>query len=421
VFLLYNFLVTLFSPLWVPWMLWRSWRRKEKPNWQERTGNLPLVGKNAPPRIWFHAVSVGEVIAAKPILKEIRRLLPKYQIILSVTTSSGHQTARELSPPPFDTLVYFPIDVARFQLVAMQRVRPKAVVIMETELWMNFLWAAKVFDAKTILVNGRISDRSFPRSMKARVFYQALLKQLDLALMQSEVDRERIQALGAPHAAVLGSSKFDEALDSIGTDGAEWRKRLNLPQDAFVIVIGSTRGEFEERFVMNALEKVWDLGVWVIHAPRHIESCPGLLSAAQTRFSSGQLYSDPNPNGDRYSVVDVYGVLAQLYSVADVAIIGGGFENLGGQNVIQPLAQGKPVLHGPHMQNFRDPTALADRAGAAVCCKSPDELGQILAELKNDPKKRGDMGEAAKMLVQENLGASRRYAEAVRDALAGSK
>ncbi len=418
-FLLYNLLLTIAAPIWFPWTLWRSWRRAEKPNWQERTGNLPLVGKAAGPRIWVHAVSVGEVIAAKPILREIKQLLPDHEIVLSVTTSSGHRTARELNPSPFDVLVYFPIDVARFQLAAMQRVRPKAVVIMETELWMNFLWAAKVFDAKTLLVNGRISDRSFPRAMKVRFFYQHLLKQIDFALMQSEVDAERIRALGANQVDVLGSSKFDQAIEEIAGAGTDWRSQLGIPPEAFVVVIGSTRGENEEKFVIEALGSLWKSGAYVIHAPRHIESVPGLLKAATARFRDVGVLSSNQPH--RYTVVDVYGVLADLYSIASVAIVGGGFDNFGGQNLIQPLAQGVPVLHGPHMQNFRDSAALADHEGAATVCQTPQELDEQLVTLYFDPTLRAKMGAAAKKLVDANLGASRRYAQAVKDAVQSTR
>jgi 3-deoxy-D-manno-octulosonic-acid transferase len=416
-YLLYNFVLTLLSPVWAPWMLWRTWKRKEQPNWQERTGNLPLKPKDPAPRIWFHAVSVGEVIAAKPILAELKRLLPNYQIVLSVTTSSGHRTATELDPPVFDTLVYFPIDVARFQLIAMQKVQPKAVVVMETELWFNFLWAAKIFDAKTFLVNGRISDRSFPRSMKIRFFYKALLRYVDSALMQTEIDRERIQSLGATSAKVLGNCKFDQALEGIGADPSVWKERLHLPANAKVVVVGSTRGEVEERLVMEAIGDVWDLGVWVIHAPRHIEACSRILEGAQKRFGEARLFTGDQES--RYLVVDVYGILAEIYSVADVVIVGGGFENLGGQNVIQPLAHGKPVLHGPHMQNFRESTSMADRAEAAATCATGQELGQKLRALLENPELCQRMGQRARELVNENVGASRRYAEAIRDALNG--
>ena len=196
-FVLYNILLTLFSPVWVIWMWLRTRARKEQPNWAERTGNYDLKPDKSKARAWIHAVSVGEVIAVMPILAELRAKAPDCEIVLSVTTSSGHQTAREKAQGLYDLLVYFPIDVARFQLAAMQRVQPRVVAIMETELWFNFLWAAKVFDAATLLVNGRISDRSFRRSIRARFFYRALLSRMDRCLMQTQEDADRISALGA--------------------------------------------------------------------------------------------------------------------------------------------------------------------------------------------------------------------------------
>ncbi|HWD41435.1 MAG TPA: 3-deoxy-D-manno-octulosonic acid transferase [Fimbriimonas sp.] len=410
-FLLYNLLLTILSPLWVPWMLWRSWRREEKPNWQERVGNYKLPSKGGKKSIWFHAVSVGEVIAAKPILKELRKQLPEYEVVLSVTTSSGHQAARESEPGLFDHLVYFPIDIARFQFTAMQRVRPKAVVVMETELWMNYLWAAKTFKARTILVNGRISDRSFPRSMKIRFFYRALLKDLDRALMQTELDEERIRALGATSTQVLGNCKFDQALEGLDADPREWRERLGISVGDPVLVVGSTRGEAEEELVLAAIRGLDMPNLKVVHAPRHIESVPALCERVK-REQGGAALRSRGETGN-YLVVDTYGELAKIYSIADVVIIGGGFENLGGQNIVQPLAHGKPVIHGPHMQNFRDPTSMADKAGAAICCSTAEELKASLRELFSNSEKRAQMGRAAQSLVRGNVGASYRYAKAI--------
>ncbi len=224
-FLLYNILLTILAPFWVPWMLLKSYRRKERPNWDERQGRFDLPARGDRHRIWVHTVSVGEFFAATPILRELRKTLPDHEILVSVTTSSGHQAAREAEPGLFDHLVYFPIDVARFQLGAMQQVRPDVVAIMETELWMNFVWAAKTFGARTILINGRISDRSFPRSLKLKFFYQTLLKDVDLCLMQSETDAERILALGARTAKSLGNCKFDQAADGLNADPDEWRRK----------------------------------------------------------------------------------------------------------------------------------------------------------------------------------------------------
>ncbi|MEZ0327106.1 MAG: 3-deoxy-D-manno-octulosonic acid transferase [Fimbriimonas sp.] len=406
--LLYNLLLTLLSPIWVPWMLFRTWKRKEKPNWKERQGDFSLTP--GPPRIWVHTVSVGEFVASKPILREIRKALPKHEILVSVTTSSGFRTAAESEPELYDHLVYFPLDMARFQLAAMQRVQPDVVAIMETELWMNFLWAAKVFDAKTVLINGRISDRSFPRAKLIRFFYKALLKDVDQCLMQSEIDAERILALGAKEAKALGNCKFDQAAEALVADPEEWRRKLNLDEKP-VIVIGSTRDEAEEKLVIEAIRLVSLDRVNVIHAPRHLERVEALAGLVRTTFGSVALRSK-NESGP-YLILDTYGELAQVYSVADVVVIGGGFSNLGGQNIIQPLALGKPVIHGPHMQNFRDVAASATRAGASEIAASAEDLAAQITELLQNDQKRTELSDAARQLVQANLGASRRYAEAI--------
>ena len=413
-FLLYNLLLTLFSPIWVPWALWRAWRRKEKPDWGERTGNYKAVPpKGERPRLWVHAVSVGEVVAARPILKAVRKAMPYHEIVLSVTTSSGHRTAREGDTSLFDFLVYFPFDVLRFQMAAMQKVRPDAVLIMETEIWMNFLWAAKVFDARTLLVNGRISDRAFPRSSRLAFFYKVALENLDRALMQTALDVERIRVLGAKSAEVYGNCKFDQAIETSTANPIEWKKSLGIPSGNHVLVVGSTRGEFEEQIVIDAISQIGDDRLSVIHAPRHLEDAPALEARVKSRFGSVAIRSMGETGS--YLVLDSYGELASTYSVADVVVVGGGFADLGGQNIVQPLALGKPVVHGPHMQNFREPTRMADESGAAICCRDANELGATLKLLFADKGKRVLMGEAAKALVVANVGASQRYAEAVVD------
>lgn len=410
-FVLYNILIVILAPLWAPWIWWRARARKEQPNWNERYGNYELKPRKDHKRIWVHAVSVGEVVASMPILEALRKELPEHEIVLSVTTSSGHQTAREKAAGLFDHLFYFPIDIARFQLAAMQHVQPSVIAIMETELWMNFLWAAKVFDARTVLINGRISDRSFRRSQKVRFFYKSLLSRMDRCLMQSEKDAERIRALGAANVEVLGNCKFDQALAGLDADPAEWRAKLGLDASLPTLVIGSTRGELEEAFVLDALGQVGLENLQVIHAPRHIERVPALLASAEKRFTGVGLRSQGKPC--RYLILDSYGELDKVYGVADIVIIGGGFDNLGGQNLVQPLAHGKPVLHGPHMQNFREVAAASVDAGASLICTTPAELANRLRELIADPERRSKMGAAAAQLVQANAGASKRYAQAI--------
>jgi 3-deoxy-D-manno-octulosonic-acid transferase len=408
VFVLYNLLMTLLSPIWVPLMLLKARKRKEQPNWAERQGNYAL--QPGPERIWIHAVSVGEVVAVRPVLKELRGLLPEVEIVLSVTTSTGHETARNTAADLYDHLVYFPIDVPRFMLSAMQRVQPRVVAVMETELWMNYLWAAKSFDARTMLINGRISDRSYPRARLFRFFYRRLLAMVDRCSMQTPSDAERITFLGAAHVEVLGNCKFDQAAEGLDADPDKWRSELGIPADAQVVVVGSTRGEAEEQFVLEALASL-PADVWIVHAPRHLEGVPDLAVRAGEKLGSAALRSRGETG--RYLILDTYGELAQVYTVADVVVIGGGFSNLGGQNLIQPLALGKPVLHGPHMQNFRDAADMAQKAGASRICATPGELADAINQILTDEDLRRRMGAAARQLVSENLGASKRYAEAI--------
>ena len=418
-YLFYNFILTILSPIWVPWMWWRSAKRKEKPNWKERQGHYPMEPRinGVPiPRVWVHAVSVGEVVASMPVLKEIRKVLPDHEIVLSVTTSSGHQTAREQVSELVDYICYFPLDIPLLQLRAMQKVQPRVVAIMETELWFNFLWAAKTFDAQTLLINGRISDRSYPRSRLLKFFYKALLQNMDQCLMQTQKDADRILALGAKSAEVFGNCKFDQAVEGLDADPQEWRDKLGLVADKPVIVIGSTRSEEEEVLVVEAIGLVGLERVSVVHAPRHLERAEALAELAKSRLGVGARRSLGESGA--YLILDTYGELSSVYCVADIVVIGGGFSNMGGQNLIQPLAHGKPVLHGPHMQNFAEAAAAARACGAAETCATASELAEAINRLLADPRESHRRGQCAKDMVAANIGASERYARAIASASA---
>ena len=405
--LLYNVLLVLLSPLWVPWMLRRSSRRAEKVNWRERFGYLPvLTGPRK--RIWVHAVSVGEVVACVPILAELRT--HDLEIVLSVTTSSGHETARKQAAELYDHLVYLPLDLPWMTRRAMHRIRPDILAIMETELWLNLLHSAKSVGAQTILLNGRISDRSFPRSQKIKFFYQELFKSLDLGLMQTEIDAQRLATLGGKNVTVTGNVKFDQAATGLASDPAKWRSELGLTLPT--VVVGSLRAE-EFASVVPALLDLAQTGQIVL-APRHIDRLPELL----THFPTPPRQRSQNQalNGPSILILDTYGELNDVYSAADVVIVGGGFADLGGQNIIQPLAHGKPVLHGRHMQNFRDVAAMAKNTGAAMVI-TPENLVDEVTKLLNNPDQRAKMGAAARALVQQNLGAARRDADAILETL----
>ncbi|MEQ1935377.1 MAG: 3-deoxy-D-manno-octulosonic acid transferase, partial [Fimbriimonadaceae bacterium] len=363
------------------------------------------------PAVWIHAVSVGEVMAAIPILRELRLLMPKHHVVLSVTTSSGHETARDQAAELFDSLVYFPIDLLRFQMSALMRIRPDVVAIMETELWLNFVFSARQLGVGTLLINGRISDRSFPRSQKVRFFYRALLHFMDRCLMQTELDAERIRALGAPTVEVMGNSKFDQAVEGLDEDPAYWRTELGIEDGRRVIVIGSTRGEFEEEFVASALSQIARDDLAVVWAPRHLERATQVAEQMTTLFGSCARRSVGETGN--YVLLDTYGELSKVYCLADVVVIGGGFDKLGGQNLIQPLAHGKPVLHGEFMHNFQDVATESLRIGASQTCKSPEELASALTGILASSELAQRMGSAGREFVARNAGASKRYAQAI--------
>lgn len=421
--LLYNIFVFFALLIALPWMFLKAWRRGDKPNWKQRAGDMPALKKSTKGRLWIHAVSVGEVMAVLPILREIKNREPELEIILSTHTPGGRRTAAEHAVELVDHIVEFPIDTPRFQLNAMMRLRPSAVAVMETELWMNFFWAAKSIGAHTAVINGRLSDRSFPRAKVVRPFYAALLKFVDLCLVQTETDRERFAALGAKEPIVFGNCKFDQAVADLDADPVYWREELGLDPKKTVIVIGSTRGEKEEQLVLSMLEYLSESkrnDIQFIHAPRHLDRVDELEREVAKRINDVARRS--RGESGQYLILDTFGELSKVYCVADFAIVGGGFDNLGGQNLIQPLAHGKPVLHGTHMQNFRDVTEAANRAGCTICLESdPELLALTIQDLMADGERCREMGHKAKAFVADQLGASHRYAETLIDAATSAK
>jgi 3-deoxy-D-manno-octulosonic-acid transferase len=352
-----------------------------------------------------HAVSVGEAIAARPILAQLSSDLPDHEVIVTTTTSTGKGIVDGLVGRIAHYTFYFPIDVYRFCVNAIIRVEPAVVAVMETELWLNFLTAAKMTNAKTCLVNGRISERSFARARYFRWLYKAIFSKLDGAFMQTQADAERAIFLGARNVRVLGNSKYDEA----ATPGpVDWPSILGLG-DERLVVVGSARGEFEENLLISALQ---GMPARIVFAPRHPERAEIVAAKARDAgFAVGLRSAGETDRG--FIVLDTMGELSSLFVFADVAIIGGGFDNLGGQNIIQPMAAGAPVVCGPHMKNFREPYEQGLAAGAVETATSAPEVRAIVLKILENENLRKNMAEAGRSLVKVNMGASSRYAKAI--------
>lgn len=424
--LAYNLFLLVTAPLWLVYvaarMLGGSWRDR----WQERFGFVPVPPPADKPRIWVHCVSVGETLAAQPVVKLLRQTLTDYEIVFSTTTPTGQQTAQSSLRDFVDYFIYFPLDLPFAVRRVLRRVQPRMLILFETELWLNLLTEQKRRGGRVLVLNGRISDRTAQRAPKSRPIYHHMLRCVDFICAQSPTDAARFIALGASpsRVEVCGNTKFDQALDALGRSADEWRRELSLPEGAPVIVVGSTRAPEEEQLIADAYQQVLRSlpETCLVLAPRHLERVDEVERLLQARSWRTHRRSQlPLPSGQhaRVVILDTFGELASLYSVADVTIVGGAFAPLGGQNLFQPLAHGKPVFFGPHTHNFRDIAQLAKAAGVGFEVQTAAELAEGVLRLLHDPKLREQIAQQASELIKKHQGASQRCVEQVQRWLEG--
>ena len=378
------------------------------------------------PRIWIHAVSVGEVTAAAPIVAALRGKLPQASIVFSTGTETGQAMARKLIPQA-TAFMYFPLDLLPVVKKVIDRIVPDIVVLTETELWPNFLRHCMKRRIPAVMVNGRISPRSFRRYSRTSFFWKKVLESVLEIGVISAVDRDRIVAIGAPAAKVkvMGNAKYDSLASRVS--GEAWSRKaaqMKMTPDTRVFVAGSTH-EGEEAIVLEvyrALLQEWpDLRLIVV--PRHPERGKAVrdLVAAQGLF--GILMTEILEGGppDRgVVVVDVIGELFGLYSLASVVYCGGSLVAKGGQNILEPAAWGKVVFYGPSMEDFRDEKVLLEEAGAGIPVRNAEELLEGMKVLLSDPAERRRRGAEGQKRVMSSRGAAERYAAMILKAL-GSK
>ena len=420
--LLYNLLLVVLSPVLGLLLLWRLFRGKEDAaHWGERWGTSPVAvaEDTRTPRFWVHAVSVGEVMAAAPVLRELRAQFPDAFVLLTTTTIGGREVAQKQMPTA-DVVAYYPLDFPFAVRRALRRARPDVVLLMEWEIWPNFLTVAKRGGARIAVLNGRISDRGLRRGQGiAARFTRPGLEAVDLFAMQSAEDSRRAALVGADPAriATFGNTKFDEAVTPLSPDDrAALRVTLGIPDHAPVWVCGSTRPG-EEAIIARAfaplLTEFPDLRLIV--APRHLDRAGEAASALTldshppARRSHGETLADTS-----VLLLDTFGELAQVYAVADVAFVGGSLLPFGGQSVFQPLAQGVPTVFGPHMNNQRDIAGLALSEGVGFEVTDADTLAAKVTEILSlPPDARDSLRTRARALIERNQGVAARCVRAV--------
>jgi 3-deoxy-D-manno-octulosonic-acid transferase len=415
VYILYSILLAVGFVVALPWFLWRG-RKSGKyfRTFRERMGRLPVyLNVDGERSIWIHAVSVGEALAARPLVPALRERLPGYRLFLSTTTMTGNAVAAR-GAKDLDGLFYAPFDWSGPVRRALSVVNPELLLLVETELWPNLIHEAHARGTRVAVVNGRISDRSFGRYRRVRGFLRRVLAEVDLFLMQGPGPAERIQALGAPpdRIRVTGNLKYDAVEPG---RPPERLVRLLGGRSRPLWIVGSTVGG-EEELVLRAYHRlraqVGDAGLLI--APRHPErfdAVPPLVEAAGFRCRRRSALEPGEWKDGEVLLLDTLGELARLYGLASVVFVGGSLVPAGGHNILEPAAAGRAVVVGPHMENFREITEQFLSEDALVQVETPDELGRVAADLMLDPDRRHALGERARDVVDRNRGAVGRTAE----------
>jgi len=410
--LLYRALFSLALPLAAPWLVWRNRRRGRPPmRVGERLGRgLPPVPRGS---VWVQAVSVGEVAVAKQLLREMRRRRPGLPAVLTSTTATGLRLAA--GPQLADAILPFPIDLPRPVRRFADHLRPRLLVLVETELWPELLAECGRRGVPVAIANARISDRSFPRYQAIRALLAPLLAPVSLVLAQGEVEAQRFAALGIPgdRIQVTGNIKFDAApLASPPTVGRDIHR---LAAGRPVLVAGSTMTG-EEELLLDAWQGIEvTRRPFLLLAPRHPERgndvCALLTARGIPAVRRTQLESAP----DHVDVVvlDTVGELAALYELGSVAFIGGSLVPTGGHNPIEPARFGLPVLTGPHVRNFANVYAEFLAAGGAQVVFDAATLRRALTGWLDDPAAARRVGEAGRALLVRHAGATARTVDAL--------
>ncbi len=399
------------------WLLQRMRHGKYGAGLGERLGRIPrrLVAQPARPTIWIHAVSVGEVLAISGLATELTKRFSQHRVVISTTTDTGQKLARTRFDE--ENVFYFPLDFAFAIRPYLRLLQPKLVVIAETEFWPNFLRLAHASGARIAVVNGRISDRSWPGYRRFRHLLTGVLQRVDLFLTQTAEDARRLVEIGAPPELVraTGNLKFDVPAPAAPPIIASLRAAFQQAQTGPVIVCGSTV-EGEEPLLLQAFINILashPRAVMVL-APRHPErfgEVAELLNQLGIRFWRRSLWGgDPILGG--VLLIDTIGELAALYALADVACVGGSLVPRGGHNIIEPALHGVPIVVGNHTENFRDIVSLF-QSRDAVRVVGPAELPLVLMDLISNPAERAELGRRAAETIRAQIGATQRTMQAL--------
>jgi len=404
----------------LPKFMLDAWRHgKYISGLKERLGFLTQESVNTQPTIWLHCVSVGEVQAARPLFAALRRELPEYAIAVSTVTVTGQRLAQEVFKEDAVRVFYFPVDWRWSVKRSLNTLNPSLVLLMETELWPNFLRECRHRGIASAMVNGRLSAKSFSRYQRIRRFISRVVNCLDLAVMQTDADAERIRQLGLPadRVSVCGNMKFDaDTTTFISPSTADFAKHFGIAT-APVLLAASTHDP-EEKIILEVFRQLRagkSADIRLVIAPRHPERFNAVAALLQASGYSWSRRSTLNNNGNVGAdiiLLDSIGELKSLFPIASVVFVGGSLAPIGGHNILEPAAAGACIVTGPHTWNFEAIIKAFNAQNAIVQIQSTDDaearLVEVIGELLAAPQQRKALVERAQKLIAENRGATSR-------------
>jgi 3-deoxy-D-manno-octulosonic-acid transferase len=443
-YFLYRIVTAVGMFVLAPYFALRGWRRGERRGaFRERLGILsramvraansgatPEAGAPRPAGpIWIHAVSVGEVLAAKPLVEGLKREFPGRAIFVSTTTETGQRLARERLESAAG-IFYFPLDWVVPVRKALRAIRPALVIVMETEIWPNFLREARRAGIAVIFANARISEKSFSRFERWRFlvgdFFVRTLQDADLFLAQSEEDSKRLTCMGAAgeRIKITGNMKYDVSPPAIGPFGA-WLETQIRQQERWPVIVAGSVVEGEEEAVLagyDAVQRQWRRTLLVL-APRKpdrfIAAEKIVADAGWNTLRRSQLnLNEPLAENVDVLVLDSIGELAGLYSMADAVFVGGSLVRAGGHNILEPACFSRPPIFGDSMENFQVMAEKFLDARAGVQVSNGQQLGKVWVQLIEDNAMRERMGKAAREITERNRGATARALDRIAAVLA---
>ena len=426
-FLIYSIVYTLAFIVLLPRFIFDAlFKGKYAAGFKQRLGFLPKFNSHGKKVVWLHCVSVGETNAARPLALNIKENFPDLSLVISTTTRTGQKLAKTAFTDIADLVFYFPFDWKSTVHRALRHIKPSAVLLMETEIWFNFIRESYHAGARVAIVNGRLSEKSFNRYGKIRIFMKRVLGYLDLALMQENADATRLMSLGirASKVRVTGNLKFDHDLDeneSALTD--ELRKRFNFNAEAPLIIAASTHSP-EEKWLLEAFKEVWKSSVGnlprLMIAPRHPERFNEVAEIIKSTGFTWVRRSEPESEDDKNAEVvllDSIGELRSAYPLAEIVFVGGSLIPHGGQSIFEPAAAGRAIMTGPHTANFD--AAVKEFLNKDAIIQLPriadkeiaPKLSAVLKELLSDADRKRSLGSNALEVMNHNRGAVNRTLE----------